>query len=222
MNDATAILQERISNWKKSLLDMTKRNRLLWYKPYRVGSLKLTEDTFDEKANPEEIIHQLLNDSKSIEFISDLPILPPEPREGDSNYEDKFEDYKRLKNIIDKIKPRNKALEIIRRKIKTENDEKGLNIGYISAGFLKWYEREDASKEILSPLIMIPITIEQESRKAPFIVQLNIDEEITINPVIIKKFQSDFNIDLATEEYTFTDINSVLNIIKDDNKLPTT
>lgn len=41
MNTIEQNIIERIKNWKKSLIDMTKRNRSLWYKPYRIGSLKL-------------------------------------------------------------------------------------------------------------------------------------------------------------------------------------
>lgn len=215
MNDVATRLQERIGGWKKSLLDMSKRNRLLWYKPYRVGSLKLEEDTFDEPQSPIDVVRQLISEDSEIKFESELPILPPEPREGDVDFEQKQQEWEETKKTIDKIKSRNKALEIIRRNIKTENDEKGLNIGYIAVGFLQWYEREDASDAINSPLIMVPVTVEQDSRKTPFKIKLNADEDIAINPVVNKKFESDFNISLVSGEYEYTDMEGVLNKIQE-------
>lgn len=213
MNDVAAKLQERIGGWKKSLLDMSKRNRLLWYKPYRVGSLKIDENIFDDPQPPIIAVQDLITNGGSIQFNAELPVLPAEPKEGDANYEENKKEYDSIKKSADKIKSRNSALEIIRRKIKSENDEKGLNIGYIAVGFLKWYEREDSSSEISSPLIMIPVVIEQDSRKTPFKIVINADEEIAINPVVNKKFESDFNINLNTEEYDFTDLNSALDSI---------
>lgn len=215
MNDVTTRLQVRISGWKKSLLDMSKRNRLLWYKPYRVGSLKLEEDTFDEPQSPIDVVRQLISEASEVEFESELPILPPEPREGDVDFEQKQKEWEEIKKNIEKIKSRNKALEIIRRNIKTENDEKGLNIGYIAVGFLQWYEREDANDAINSPLIMVPITVEHDSRKAPFKIKLNVDEDIAINPVVNKKFESDFNISLVSGEYDYADIEGVLDKIQE-------
>lgn len=217
MSDTTRI-QERIGGWKKSLLDMSKRNRLLWYKPYRVGSLKLEEETFDEPQSPVEVIQHLIAGDGEIEFTADMPVVPPEPREGEANYEQKKEEWDATKKTFDKIKARNKALEIIRRSIKTENDEKGLNIGYIAVGFLQWYEREDASDVISSPLVMVPVAVEQESRKTPFKIRLNADEDIAINPVVSKKFESDFNISIISNEYDFADINGVLDKIQDSIK----
>ena len=125
-------LQQRVENWKKSLLDMTKRNRLLWYKKYRVGSLELTSDIFDsassnksafvledDNIDPVEVVKQLLNDIP-MKFSVDLPVLPEKPDEDDK---DSMAKYKEIEKQREKIKARTKALENIRMKIKSENDE---------------------------------------------------------------------------------------------------
>jgi len=225
-------ISERITNWKKSLLDMTKRNRLLWYKPYRVGSLMLTKDIFDyEIDNVFEAINGLAFNDEVIEFIANaeiskdktgskmtqLPMLELTNSKDKENNNDEYEDNDEKRKIM--IKNRAKALSIINKRIKLENDEKGLNIGYIAAGFLKWYERDDANYEVKSPLIMIPIKIEQNGRYDSFRISLNTDEEITINPVIKKKFETDFNIifdiDIHnTEENIQISVKNLLNQIK--------
>lgn len=207
MNEIEKSIIGRINNWKKSLLDMTKRNRLLWYKPYRAGSLKLSCDIFDDEVNDVlELINDLAFNNGIIEFSvakknTVLEII--DDRNSSSQGMKKIEDDNR--NEI--IEERTKILLNLNKKIKLENEEKGLNIGYIAVGFLKWYEQKDFDCEIKSPLIMIPIKIEQNGRHEPIKISLNNDEEITINPVIKKKIESDFNVELVmnvhnTEEET--------------------
>ena len=118
MNKIEQNIIERISNWKKSLLDMTKRNRLLWYKPYRVGSLKFEPEIFDNKVGDIlDVINGIAFNSETIEFIvdSDINIEGAEETGLDEKY-------------IEMVKERTKSLLIINKKIKLENEEKGLYV----------------------------------------------------------------------------------------------
>lgn len=188
MNKVEQNIIERTNSWKKSLLDMTKRNRLLWYKPYRVGSLKFEKGIFDNDVEDVlDLINNLAFNNEIIEFIVDRKICDTGNVNNDETEKDEM------------IKKRTKILSNLNKKIKSENEEKGLNIGYIAVGFLRWYERDDTSVEIKSPLIMVPIKIEQDGRHESFKISLNSEEEITINPVIKKKLESDFSIKLMID-----------------------
>jgi very-short-patch-repair endonuclease len=213
MEDTLSKLKKRINAWKKSLLDMSKRNRLLYYKPYRVGTLKFDERLFDYAGDIQSAAENLINKGSIIEFPVELPVLPEKPEESSANYETKITEYERIEKQRESIKQRSKALEIIRRKIKTENDERGINVGYLAVGFLKWYEREDSRDAIESPLIMIPVKVENESRLTPYVVSLNTDEEITINPIIRKKIEVDFGLSLE-DEYDYSNIAGVFEKLK--------
>ena len=187
-------IETRVENWKKSLLDMTRRNRLLWYKPYRVGSLKLEKETFDNH------VSDVINEVDDLAFRDKTWHFTTE-EDPSENIKYVEEDKSEPEESI-LIEERTKALANIYKKIKQESEEKGLNIGYIAVGFLEWYERNDALTKIKTPLILIPIKIEQEARRSPFVVSLNENEQITLNPIIKKKFESDFNIilnDLPTD-----------------------
>lgn len=182
-------INSRIESWKKSLLDMTKRNRLLWYKPYRVGSLKLEEKYFDDHIESVlKEVDELAFNGKTWEFITetDQVEIIEDSNKGEEDVDEELEI----------IKERTKALSNIYKKVKQESEEKGLNIGYIAVGFLEWYEREDAQTKIKTPLILVPIKIEQDGRRAPFRISLNTDEQISLNPIIKKKFETDFDITL--------------------------
>lgn len=203
-------INSRIESWKKSLLDMTGRNRLLWYKPYRVGSLKLENKYFDDQI--ESVlgeVDELAFNGKTWEFITETDSTEYKYEEED-NEEDTDEE-------LDIIKERTKALFNIYKKVKQESEEKGLNIGYIAVGFLEWYEREDAQTKIKTPLILVPIKIEQDGRRAPFKISLNTDEQISLNPIIKKKFETDFDIildDIPSDFDTNSTLTTYLNNLK--------
>jgi superfamily I DNA and RNA helicase and helicase subunits-like protein len=182
-------INSRIESWKKSLLDMTKRNRLLWYKPYRVGSLKLEEKYFDDHIESVlKEVDELAFNGKTWEFITET--------DQAEIIEDSNKDEEDVDENIKIIKERTKALSNIYKKVKQESEEKGLNIGYIAVGLLEWHEREDAQTKIKTPLILVPIKIEQDGRRTPFRISLNTDEQISLNPIIRKKFETDFDITL--------------------------
>lgn len=203
-------INSRIESWKKSLLDMTKRNRLLWYKPYRVGSLKLEEKYFDNPVDSAlSEVDELAFNGKTWEFITETDLIEDEEEEDDDEGDSDEE--------LDIIKERTKALSNIYKKVKQESEEKGLNIGYIAVGFLEWYEREDAQTKIKTPLILVPIKIEQDGRRAPFRISLNTDEQISLNPIIKKKFETDF--DIVLDDFpSDSDTHSTLSIYLADLK----
>lgn len=188
----TKRLSERIENWKKSLLDMTKRNRLLYYKPFRVGSVQVTDELFDETIMASKAMRNLLNGGTWTFELECAELDELEDVEGQNELSGLGRE--------DFVRKRTKSLANIMKKDKLENDEKGLSIGYLAIGFLKWYEREDAEDEIRTPLVMVPIKITQDNRKAPFVVALNPDEEIALNPVILKKLHDDFGFEIDSSK----------------------
>ena len=99
-------INSRIESWKKSLLDMTKRNRLLWYKPYRVGSLKLEKRYFDDDIESVlKEVDKLAFNGKTWEFITET--------DQAEIIEDFSKDEEGVGEKIEIIKERTKALSNI-------------------------------------------------------------------------------------------------------------
>lgn len=206
MSNKTADLSQKIENWKRSLLDMTKRNRLLWYKPYRVNSLELISEVFDTPTEAKNEILSVANGNSKLKFD---PTFQTRLNESLKELEDirdssesepgeaLLEQIKQLEKRLSLIQKRDKALRGISKRAQDEYNERGLNIAYIAYGFIKWYEREDSEDLVSSPLILIPVKFSQISRISDFEVELNLDEEISLNPVVVKKFNDDFKIDFS-------------------------
>lgn len=103
-------INSRIESWKKSLLDMTKRNRLLWYKPYRIGSLKLEEKYFDDYIESVlKEVDKLASNGKTWEFITETDQV--EVIEDSNKDEEEVAD-----EALEIIKERTKALSNIYKK----------------------------------------------------------------------------------------------------------
>ena len=47
------------------------------------------------------------------------------------------------------------------------NKEKGLNALHLAFGFLNWFENSTEGQEIRSPLLLLPIKLEQEDLFSP-------------------------------------------------------
>ena len=211
---------ERIAKWKKLLLDMTKRNRLLWYKPLKIGSLKLEPGCFDDEIeNVLAEIDKLAFCDKSIRFIAEPEISTPMKQQGSLLPTDEQDDIAGSTESQDDqqkmIIKRTRSLSNILRKVKLEAEEEGLNIGYIAVGFLEWHERDDSESVVKSPLIMIPIKVEQEGRLTPFKVSLNADEQIVLNPVVLKKLETDFNITIEDLPAEFKEGTTLVELLED-------
>src|SRR5688572_3804667 len=66
----------RLDEWKRKLIDPTRRNRLLFFKPTRSSTLKVVEPS------PAEIFQRLVVDEKSWRFL-----IPPEENEDQEQSE---------------------------------------------------------------------------------------------------------------------------------------
>ncbi|MDD3231017.1 MAG: DUF4011 domain-containing protein [Oscillospiraceae bacterium] len=92
-----------------------------------------------------------------------------------------------------------KTLRRLMKRSKEFLSEKGLNALYLAFGFLNWKEKGIDGQELRSPLLLIPVTLSQESLIDP-IVLARLDDEITMNHALEQKLQIDFGIELPQFE----------------------
>ena len=69
------ILDKKIESWKNKLIDLSRRNRLLNFRPTKVTTIKIVDEI------PSEIFKSLVIDNKSFHFLS-------KQEEEDSSEED--------------------------------------------------------------------------------------------------------------------------------------
>jgi very-short-patch-repair endonuclease len=175
-----AAIDVRIDKWKKRLLDLGKRNRLINYKETKRSNIKIVSP---ELAG---LYKRLVINENALEF--------PYPIE--ENYDDE-ESHGVVSNgdiqTNHTTNEQQKTLRNLREKAKTAIEEQGVNILYLTFGFLKWKESLESEQIITSPIVLVPVTLTLESITSPFVLSLH-EDEIVVNPALIYKLENDFGI----------------------------
>lgn len=198
---------QKIEMWKKRLLDLTRRNRLLFFKASRTTTVNIIFPSV------EEIFNLLIVKGHSMIF----PIPKRERQlllEGISTSNSKEaikDDFKPGDLEVDApVRELQVKLYRIRREWKTWQEEQGVHTLFLAVGMLHWYESEDSQDECLAPLILIPVGLEKEGLEKPYTIHF-IDEDIVINPALSHKLEIDYGIHIpeVPEDPDWVQINKI-------------
>lgn len=171
-------IENKIEIWQNKLLDMGKRNKLLNYKETKRTTLRITTPKIYE------FWDSFVKNDKPLEFPFYDDIEDEEETTLFANVE-----------TNQSVKEMQKTLRNLRDKAKTANEEQGINVLYLSFGFLEWNESKDSEQYFRSPLILVPVTLTVESISLPYILSLH-EDEIILNPTLEYKLENDFGISL--------------------------
>jgi very-short-patch-repair endonuclease len=187
-------IEQKIEKWKNKLLDLGKRNRLLNYRETKRSSLNISIPDCISLWN------SFVTHEKPLEF--------PYYDEYTTELKSSSHTVQTNQNINEMFK----TLRSLRDRAKLAKEEQGINILYLSFGFLKWTESFDSDYIFNSPIILVPVTLTVESITSPYILSLH-EDEIVVNPTLCHKLYSDFGITLPDME-DIIDIKQYLESIK--------
>lgn len=167
----------QIELWRNELVNLTRRNRLLNFRPSKSSTLELVVEP--DELRP--VVDHLLA-GRSWRFFE-----PPEVAEGEERPEQLMPAPGEL--ITDKKEGGAllRTLRTLDRRAKQEYMDKGLWILYLAAGVLRWID-PDAKDEMSSPLVLVPVELQRESPRAPYRLA-KADEEIVVNPALALKLE---------------------------------
>jgi hypothetical protein len=88
----------------------------------------------------------------------------------------------------------------------------GINTLFMAFGFLKWKELDYNKSFVVSPLLLVPVSISRETIASPYSVRI-IDDDIVLNPTLSEKLQefgldleSTYDQEMSLEESTLRDL----------------
>jgi hypothetical protein len=190
-----SLVPDRLEAWRRSLIDLTYRNRLIKYRPTTASTIEIAAPTLDI----------LLTDpgrSEPWHFY-----FPPEPEPEEAPAEDAAAeiDDRVVRSVVAHRTPHpdeivvaddagarriNRTLENLARKSNAEFQDKAIRVLYIAAGFLDWVDptREEA---LSSPLLLVPVELRRPAAGRPYSLYFVEDEEITVNPSLTEKLRRD-------------------------------
>lgn len=189
-----SLIMQRINDWKSRLIDLTHRNRLLYYKRTKRGNISISHP------DAVTVFNGLVLRGRNLEFW-----LPPEESES-SEKGPLLNDSSLSRNstsrngqLVCEGNNRNEIERILKnlhRRSLSDYRERGVRILHAAFGMLVWKEVEN-SEEIRSPLILVPIELDRESVREPFKISVPpVEEEVVLNPALQVKLQNDFKVEL--------------------------
>ena len=187
-------LTKRIEDWKSRLIDLSRRNNLLYFKRSKRGNLGVTNP------NAFYVFNRLVLGQKKFDFW-----LPPESDKSVS--EPKVSDQPSFNHLVCDGVSRydvDKILKNLYRRSLSDFRERGVRILHAAFGMLVWKDLA-TNEEIHSPLIMVPVELFRETIRNPFSISVpQVEEETVLNPALQVKLKSDYKIDLPPlpEEWT--------------------
>ena len=216
--------ESKFEVWRNNLLDMSHRNRQLFFRPTSRSIIEIIHPDIDF------LFEKLVIDGKNFYFPPVFDEKAPSQKPGESPHE--FAERKKemhRKNLEEKMNLKtvryyllteipdrklDRRLKKTRRRAKDSLEEQGINILYMTFGLLKWYESERDKDEdsVYTPLLFVPIDIYRDSVLDDYHVQI-MDDDVFLNPSLVEKFKSEYNMELPEfpEEFKIEDFNNYLN-----------
>lgn len=194
--DLETLVRQRIDDWRRRLIDLSFRNRLINYRPTKQSTLTLIapnlrvladatrEAPFDFYLPPESAE----DDDRAAHARVIATVVP-----GSDEIVADLDSRKRIERVLDNLARRSNA----------EFEDKALRILHLAAGFLEW---EDVARKerLVSPLILVPVELKRESPRHPYRLFFARDEETVINPALTIKLETDAGLTLS-EDWAWED-----------------
>lgn len=181
----------RIETWKSELLDLTKRNSLLSFKPKTAVSLLLPD------LQEQELTRKLFEskDEIRIESVKDDDGKAIVDLSQNTNFLERELAKCKLYSEISKSEIRSRLLKLSRKTNETI-EEMGVNTLFLSWGILEWKENDDEPGTFNAPIILIPIKLERHTISSNFSLSV-LDDEPFINMTLLEMLRQDRNLILS-------------------------
>lgn len=224
-----------IDAWKRKLLDLSKRNRALNFRPTKVSTVTIVDEQPAEvfrclylrkqpmkfsaapvprrsvagAPNPLNLDEELLANSPledELEGISSADYVPYDRADLDTHHTD---DVLQTAATPEKLDQSLRRLEELAR---STIEEQGVNTLFLALGMLQYQEAEYSEAIFKAPLILLPVELRRKSARAGFVLQAGEDDPI-VNPALAEYLRRavgietpDFpDIGTLTEDYDLQD-----------------
>ncbi|KON31136.1 hypothetical protein AC482_01795 [miscellaneous Crenarchaeota group-15 archaeon DG-45] len=180
----------RVGDWRLKLIDLSRRNRLVYFRPTRSSNVRFAKPGIDE------IFSRLVVKDRGWEIWKP----PAEADDGSRTASDKRSSARPKKTQLVTDEKDSRQLERTLRNLSMrsalEYRERGIRILYMTYGNLNWTEA-GTLLPISSPLILTPVELTRKTSRDPYIIQVPaVEDEAILNPALALKLQYDHKIEL--------------------------
>ncbi|HEX7348463.1 MAG TPA: DUF4011 domain-containing protein [Rhodanobacteraceae bacterium] len=210
----------KLELWRRKLLDLTTRNRLL-HLPESAKALRLT---CPDPAHLEDV----LADGQSLRIVP-MPSLEVAGRDatlyGQRTHEDLEKDVARqaldrreVLCKLDKVKL-DAALVDLYRKARLDLEEGGSNTLFLAVGFLRWKKAADDPRVYNAPLLLVPVKLERRSALSG-VKMSRLDDETRFNLTLLEMLRHDFELTVPgldrelPQDESGVDVTGIWNLVR--------
>ncbi len=189
--------QNKLRAWESLLLDTGKRNNLVNFKDAKGSTVEVLAPDFATLFSKAEHAaeFEVFNTDEGAKLKSvqteDEP-QPPTKEEYLALYADKLKKKQIL--IYNHSGQPLQALKNISKKAQTAIEETGINIAYMAFGFVHWAERENPTQVLRAPVLLVPVSIQNESPLSPYYIKVT--DDVLVNPTFSFKLKHEYGVAL--------------------------
>jgi very-short-patch-repair endonuclease len=191
---------DRLEKWKRSLLDLSLKNRLLNFKD--------SKSTIAIECPDPAALEDRLSDGDRFKLLGKTTVLDGSDGRDAALLADRQNEDARKEFILDAMKRSDLHANVadtelegrltdLYRASRLAFEEGGANILYLCLGFLKWTP-QDGAGTYRAPLILVPVQLERKSIRSGFRLALH-EDEARFNPTLLQMLKQDF--DLSMPEF---------------------
>jgi hypothetical protein len=190
-------LEAQIRRWREDLLNLTRRNRALYFRHTKSTSFEIVAPSTDE------IIARLEGGGRSRDWRVFVPKPVESGEEGElelRRWQDFLPDRKQDELLTDKVDglALHRGLQGLERRSETEFVDKGIWTLYLGVGMLRWQDPA-LDEDSYSPLLLYPVSLNRLGNQPVYSLTRTEDDPV-INPALAVKLAMDFELSLPEAE----------------------
>lgn len=182
MNDLTPELARRmrtqVDTWRRDLVAVDRRQRLVYFKHTKVGSLEIVAPTtrtlLGALTGPLRLVSAEDGAAKTVQV-------------ADKTAEEVAASARRLDNESQKTYA-----------------DRGVWTLYAGLGILEWVDKD--GKRCEAPLVLMPVRLQRSGAQAPYFISRYEDEDLIVNPALRLLMEREFDIDLPDVDADDVDV----------------
>jgi REase_MTES_1575/Protein of unknown function (DUF4011)/AAA domain/Protein of unknown function (DUF3320) len=205
---------KRVEDWKSRLIDLSRKNNLLYFKKGKRGNLPITQP------DAQKIFDTLVLKKKRMEFFApqeeakkpETTDSPKAKGKGKARAETETAKVSVKADTIPEEPKRPTANQLVsgnmgsmelERSLKSlqgrsllDYMERGVRILHAAFGTLNWVD-EETKENVQSPLILVPLELTRDTIHQPYTIAVPpVEDEAVLNPALQAKLKNDYKIEL--------------------------
>src|ERR1051325_2449985 len=209
-------LAATMANWKRKLLDLSRRNRALNFKPTKVSTVAIIDE------QPAEIFRRIYLDEATMRFKASataekepsdqsdaepstdavsqeletdreevIDYVPYDAASLDERHRDQWLQTKLTPEALDH------SLRRIDEQARTALEEQGVNTLFLTLGMLQYRDSRDSDTWFRAPLVLLPVALTRHSARSAYSLAAT-DDDALINPALVEYLRVSFGISLPS------------------------